>query len=592
MRNLLFLVAVGTGAATWFCWRHPLIWRWLSGHPLDGQYRTNATWLHPATKVLHPAGRVVRWHHLPRLYRAGIRTGVSLGVLAIALGLLYARTATLAALAAAAILSAAAGIWLAVAAVRRWKHRRTWVLPLHAALGHQLAIPPGQRPADWLDVSRDRQDVTIWLPASFTAAQRHKDAVITTATAKLALEAPVADWSGVAGPRPHVRLKASPAPPARVGLADVQAAIDAAADTYLVLGLGRAARAVGASLDDDSPHVMLSQGSGSGKSTTGRLIGSQMLHKGAVLMVWDYKRISQNWAKGLPGVAYCKTPAQIHAAALWLLAEIERRNEVADAAADWEGNVHANVGPRIIVLAEELNATMNRLRAYWRGIRESSDPDRSPAVEAIEDALFMGRQVRVNIVAVGQKMSVRASGSGEARENMGIRLLGRYTRSSWKMLVDDLPFIPSSNQPGRIQVITGNVAQETQVARLTAREARELAASGTVTPWPSPVPGMRTAAGVPDRPGIGNTGPDVGYVPGDMPLPGTLPPDAIRLSDAVALGIGDLSLHALKKARQRDPAFPKPIDHEGLAKLYDPDELATWADSRPRAGGRKEDHHV
>ena len=91
---------------------------------------------------------------------------------------------------------------------------------------------------------------------------------------------------------------------------------------------------------------------------------------------------------------------------------------------------------------------MNRLRAYWNDIREPGDPARSPAVEAIEDASFMGRQVLVNIVFVGQKMSVRAAGSGEARETMGIRILGRYTASSWKMLVPEAPYVHVCGQLG------------------------------------------------------------------------------------------------------------------------------------------------
>ena len=41
----------------------PLLWRWLSGHALDGQHRTNATWTkhsHGNRAVLHPTGHAVR----------------------------------------------------------------------------------------------------------------------------------------------------------------------------------------------------------------------------------------------------------------------------------------------------------------------------------------------------------------------------------------------------------------------------------------------------------------------------------------------------------------------------------------------------
>ena len=571
-------IAIGLVVSHWISthgfW--PLVWRWLSGHALDGEHRTNATWLHPATKVLHRSGRAVRWHHMPRLHRAGVRTGVTGGLLLTAWGLITDWRATIATAGAVAACVLGWTGWLAHRALRTYRHHRMWVAPVHRALGPVVALPPGERPSDWIQVERDRSAATITLPSHFTGHQRAKDAIESTVTAKLALEAPRAEWS-TAGPRPVVRFRADPAPPRSVVLGDLQDAIETARDTELVLGMGRGRKPVLVSLDEDSPHIALSQGSGSGKSTTGRLIGAQALSRGAVLMVWDYKRISQAWARGLPNVCYCRTVEEIHAGALWLLAEIERRNQVADAGADIEGVVHADVGPRIIVLAEELNATMNRLRAYWRQVRQSGDPDRSPAVEAIEDALFMGRQVRVNIVAVGQKMSVRASASGEARENMGIRILGRYTSSAWKMLVD-LPFVPSDSHPGRVQVVTGNVARETQVGRLTGFQARQLAMSGTVSPWPSPIPGMPHLTRV-VVPGIENPGPDQGVVTVTA-IPQLPAPDGIRLSDAVDLGVVRCSLGALRRASHRDPAFPHPVGWEGLARLYDPEQLHDWEASR------------
>src|ERR1039458_1453452 len=90
---LVLAVAIAVAWATTMVRRHgagPVIWRWLSGHNLDGVHRTNATWTQPATKVLHPTGHAVRWHHLPRLHRAGIRTGATLLVLMAVCGLVAA----------------------------------------------------------------------------------------------------------------------------------------------------------------------------------------------------------------------------------------------------------------------------------------------------------------------------------------------------------------------------------------------------------------------------------------------------------------------------------------------------------------------
>ena len=54
------------------------------------------------------------------------------------------------------------------------------------------------------------------------------------------------------------------------------------------------------------------------------------------------------------------------------------------------------------------------------------------------------------------------------------------------------------------------------------------------------------------------------------------PPAAVSLSEAVADGIVSCSLHAVRKASQRDPEFPGGVDVRGLAKLYDAVALAEW----------------
>ena len=60
-------------------------WLWFSGHCMDGQSRTNATWTmrsHGPRPVLHSSGHAVAWHHLPRMHRAGIRSGATHAFLA------------------------------------------------------------------------------------------------------------------------------------------------------------------------------------------------------------------------------------------------------------------------------------------------------------------------------------------------------------------------------------------------------------------------------------------------------------------------------------------------------------------------------
>lgn len=109
----------------------------------------------------------------------------------------------------------------------------------------------------------------------------------------------------------------------------------------------------------------------------------------------------------------------------------------------------------------------------------------------MEALLFAGRQVRVHVLSIAQMLSVRASGS-EARENMAVRILGRYSANAWKMLAPEHVMPPPSRVPGRVQVVTAAV-HETQAAWQAPREAREYATAGTVTVCPAGMPGVTAA---------------------------------------------------------------------------------------------------
>jgi hypothetical protein len=76
-----------------------------------------------------------------------------------------------------------------------------------------------------------------------------------------------------------------------------------------------------------------------------------------------------------------------------------------------------------LFIIEEMNALRSRLQACWRTqLEEPGEPQKSPAVEVIEEASFLGRQFKTNLVMIGQFLS---AGSGESHESVGIRLLGR-----------------------------------------------------------------------------------------------------------------------------------------------------------------------
>jgi hypothetical protein len=418
------------------------------------------------------------------------------------------------------------------------------------------------------------------LPPGWNPEGKEKDRLVTTLATKLGIEAPEAKWM-LAGPEPKLEITVSQPPPARVPLASVREALDRAKADDLVWGLGKRDAVVKTSLSGDSPHVGLSMGSGAGKSVTARGLLAQQLHKGSIGLILDYKMISHQWAEGLPNVVIARRPAEIHEALCWLggdetrgiRGEVNRRNEVALAGADMDGNVHAVVGARLIVVCEELNATVAKLRAYWRQTRTKDDPTRSPALEALDATSFMGRQVLTNIIYIGQRLSVKASGGdGDARENIGVIGFSRYSASNWKMLAGDYPMPPKNLTPGRLQIVSDKV-QETQGIFLTAREARALATSGTVSPLPAGMPGARRVTGTETTP---ISTPDQGVVTDTDPVPVTSGPQLVTLSEAVADGIVSCSLAALRIARHRGNGFPEPTGQRGLAQEFDPLKLAEW----------------
>jgi hypothetical protein len=553
-----------------------LWWRWFSGHPLDGAHRTNATWTRPATRVLHPTGHAVRWHHMPRMHRAAIRSSATIAGLAIAVGLVSERRKTLMIL---AVMTAAATTYGAVRAwqvLRRFRHYWVYVRPLHRALTVKMGAPPAR-----LVVAPDRSKVILGLPVEFTGGERDREEITQAVTAKLAIEAPDQDWSKLSGRHPEARFTKSEPPPAKVMFARVRAAVDATAPHEVVMGMGKKDQVTTVSVDNDSPHIGLSMGSGDGKSTVAKNMAAQMLHHGALLMVLDYKLISHMWARGLPNVSYAGTPAEIEEALVWLKGEVARRNKVTLAGADVEGRVHANVGARILLIAEELNATQNRLKAYWN--EDMGCKGRSPGSKALDEVMFLGRQVHVNVLQIGQRLSVKASGSGDARENLGVLIFSDPTAAAWKMLCPQHVQPPASGHLGRLQVVTRKAVRETQGAFLTGQQARDFATSGTVAIPRPDMPCVTSIGPVQGQQQIGNSRADQGLSLGTPHLVPSSPPSAVTLKEAVEAGLIGPTLHAVRKARTRNSDFPEPAGERGTALVYNVTDLYAYRRTKERS---------
>ncbi|MFK0182115.1 pRL2-11 [Streptomyces xanthochromogenes] len=600
------------------------IGRFLAGRPMDGVKRTDATFWRSGTRVLPK----VEGHVSRSSYRAGwkrltfrISTLAALGTGGYQAGWVH-QDATqeiwanpepaLAALeqpGIAAVSTAAVGTAAYLALTRKRRElMREWVLPLHEALALPLRLPEQTDPRRYLHIPRNFSEddavIRVDVPGRLDFS---KDLVADIITTKLALEGVTFSWH-LAGRETYLTVKKTRKPPAKAVFKDpkIREIVAAAKESAPVIGIGSAGRIVTVDLDAESPHILVNASTGGGKSVTLRCIACQMLHHGSLVFVLDTKRISHPWASGLPGVTYCRDIADIHDQLIALGLEGRRRTRVADAL-----GIDADpkdIGPRILILLEEVNATMKQLARYWEKTRESGDPKVSPAVDALNEILYMGRQLRMHVLLVAQSATARALGGPEVREQFSTRILARYSVNAWRMLAPEVhPAPKSTKHPGRAQVVSGGSARETQILFFTEAEAREWATTGSSPAVPraglpgqaGPVPLHKEPADPLPALSVPGTAPDI-EAPVAEPSPApALEPDAtpatsmvtpadvddqaVGLREAAEHHLPGITLAALHFARANDPAFPDLVDKRGAAFLYRVGDLKRWARNRPRA---------
>ncbi len=589
---------------------------------------TDATFTRPGTRALlaeHPFPS--RWSFLPGWQRAAWRVGVTAAVGVSVWAWWNARVPLVAV--TAVLLWAVSSRWLRrrhdVSTPRRF--REVYVSPLAHALSPVVGMDP-TRPEAWLHidpalgelgsrlVSRMRpaevrvrgwygehvSPVVRWLPDRAQRVRWWFTSLSPVASVRASVSRPVdprpvcvevragawvspeqrvaagaivaaktglsdlrASWDSV-GPRTVGRWVVAVRPPGFCGLSEVRAAIDRAAEHELVLGVAAGGRPFVVSVDDDSPHVGVSAGSGAGKSVLAMLAAVQVLRRGGRVVILDRKG-SHRWARGLPGVLYCSRPADMHAALVALAAEADARNTQAmEETDDWHPE------DRVLIIFEEMNAGVAQLRQWWERNRDKGDPKVSPAISAYQDIMFMGRSAWINVFGVAQMMTAQLGGSA-ARENMGVRCLSRYTRNNWMMMAPEAPMPRSTKVRGRWQIVVAGEATAVQVAFLTTAEARALAAGRC----PSPVSLSES------EPSIDLRCPDTPA--GIETLDGGGLPAVVSLSEALDLGLVDGSRPALAKRLQRDSASPAPVSRRGRARLYDRVSLVRWATGVPVEGG-------
>ena len=471
---------------------HALTWRWLTGEAWHGKILTNRGWTRPGTKALTPTGYAHRRWYLPRWQHALWRIQWTLVTLLTCAGLLLRSRPTADYLAVTAMAGAGYGAWRGRARMQEYGHRNNYYKPSHARLAPLAGIPVANKPESWLEIPRDLSYAALTFPKGAPLpTPQDRQAIETGFASTLGMKDAKPSWQFTG---PHLKLKLTlPVPcPASVTLADVLDAIREAGVNDLILGIGQEKKITQISLLHDSPHLALSADSGKGKSVVVRCILPQVLLRGGIGVILDNKLVSHPWARGLPNVAYCDDIAKIHDFLEWLDAELNRRAQFIRGHTDIYGNLTGSPGPRLMIVLEELNLMMNRLRSYWSELLAADKalpkdereylPAMSPAIRAMENASYIGRELKVHLLFVSQRLSAKATaGSGDVRMNMGTRILAGYDAATWDMLVGkQVPMPPPSRHRGRMQVnVKGGSLNETQIAFFTHAEARQLSETGT-----------------------------------------------------------------------------------------------------------------
>jgi hypothetical protein len=464
----------------------------------------------------------------------------------------------------------------------RFGHDRTVARPLAIRMAAVHGMPARDW-RSWLTVPPDyqtRKDGLVArsdVPPEFTGHDRDMEDLARAVEVSTGIEAPNVEKI-LQSHKPRLAWYRSDPPPGKVTWAHILPHVAAAEPDELVVGLGKKGKPVKVSVETDSPHFGISMGTGGGKSNLAAFWLVQELRRGHVAVILDAKHFSHPWAfkdmdaeyGQLPNVAYARWVPDLHDAMIWLGQELSRRTLEAERIINAKGDLMGDVGPRVWIVAEEMNLATPLLKQHWADIRSKDDVKKSPALTGLGAVAFAGRAVKMHLIVIGQQLTAETLGGGSVRENIGVRCLARYTANTWKMQAGDMPMPPSPSVPGRVQCIASGGVSETQVPLMDMEQVRELAVGGQVTAAPAGMPGITAA------PHPGQVGAVPGLTPIDMgpDLPNVL---GMTLAEAIAEGVLRRSIESARKEAQR-PGFPAPVEEprRGVASRYRPRELQEW----------------
>jgi hypothetical protein len=254
----------------------------------------------------------------------------------------------------------------------------------------------------------------------------------------------------------------------------------------LILGVDGTGAPITMDLAADNPHLMVSAGTGGGKSTILRAMAVQALLRGWRVIILDSKRHSHMWAEKLPNVLMARNIGEIANALSLVGQDVNNRNHIAEQwiraqheMGNWDVDIaDAPIGPRTIVLYEEMNTTHSEVVAMTKEkFRNSND---YTAIQGFKDVTNLGRAAKYHVMAVGQYMSGSSMGKNSTegaavRANFSTRVLINHDANAWNMLARECGFPHSSpSERGRGYLCRNGKARMTQFVYVSERDAHHM----------------------------------------------------------------------------------------------------------------------
>lgn len=453
------------------------VWRFFTGKMMDGSHPTNGTFRYRGNAASGNIVKATNWQYRAGYERLLIRLAVLSYLTVYPFAYIFDLSGVFGVMTVLAAVFIGIYIYKMIRAAVRFHINWKWIEPLHHAIHKDVGRRHDERGESYIHFPhRFRRDTEsegiIDLPEKYNdTTEGKRNALANVIGTKLGLT-DVEVTFHLESRNPYLTFFRSPPPPDAVLYVDVAELIQQCEHSAAFLGYTSRLKPVYIEVNEKSPHVLMSARTGAGKSELLKSILSQYLARGYLAIICDLKRISHMWAKGLPGVIYCTNEEEIHKALIVAEQQVSQRYDMIEQS----GSIHTDVGPGVIVVVDEMNATMDALAEYWKGIRTSKNDKKSPAVIALNRLSFMGRAAKVHLFVLGNYGTVRSVGSSATRENFAIRILAQHTQNAWRMLIPEhWPPPKAGKEPGRVFLAHGLEVTEVQVVYLTDLEARTLA---------------------------------------------------------------------------------------------------------------------